>query len=244
MRPYFERDGIVIYHGDSRDVLPTIEPASVGLLLSDPPYGISLDTANAARGRGALSATDMAAPTTGRVKQAIAKSTDYIPVFGDSEPYDPTPLLRFKRLILFGANHFAPRLPDSPSWLVWDKTAGLVAKKRLIGICDNADAELIWTNLGGPVRILGHQWLGLMKATERGEARVHPTQKPVALLRWLIEFYSKPGDLILDPYMGSGSTLVAARDTGRRCIGIEIEERYCEIAARRLEQMMLPLEAR
>ena len=237
--PYFERDGIVIYHGDCRDILPSIEPASVGLLLSDPPYGINLDTANAARGRGGPVGGRKSTATTGRVKQAIAHSTDYPPVFGDAEPFDPSPLLAYPRLILFGANHFAPRLPDSPSWLVWDKTAGLVAKKRLIGFCDNADAELIWTNLGGPVRILGHQWIGLMKATERGVARVHPTQKPVALLRWLIEMYSKPGDLILDPYMGSGSTLEAARDTGRRCIGIEVSEAYCEIAARRLDQLTL-----
>lgn len=82
-----------------------------------------------------------------------------------------------------------------------------------------------------------------MKGTERGEARVHPTQKPVALIRWLIDFYSKPDDLILDPYAGSGTTLRAAMDQGRRAIGVEISEAYCEIAARRLDQMALPLEA-
>ncbi len=145
--------------------------------------------------------------------------------------------------MVFGANHFASRLPDSPSWIVWNKIAGLTARRRALGICDNADAELLWTNIGGPVRILEHQWLGLMKGTERGEARVHPTQKPVALLRWLIDYYSQPGDMILDPYLGSGTTLRAALDQSRRGIGIEIEERYCEIAARRLDQMALPLEA-
>lgn len=223
MKPYFERDGIVIYHADCRDVLPTLEADSVDLALSDPPYGISLDTANHQRKRGAL-----------------ALANDYAPVHGDSEPYDPSLLLRFPRLILFGGNHFASRLPESPSWLVWDKVANL-RSDRALGFNDNADAELIWTNIGGPVRVLRHQWIGLMKGTERGESRVHPTQKPVALIRWLIDYYSQPGDLILDPYIGSGTTAVAARDTGRRCIGIEISEAYCEIAARRLDQMVLPM---
>jgi len=224
MTPYYDRDGITIYHGDCRDILPTLEPSGVDLVLTDPPYGIDLDTANGSRKRGAL-----------------ATANDYAAVAFDDEPFDPAIILRYQRLILFGANHFASRLPESPSWIVWDKTAGLQSK-RAIGFNDNADAELIWTNLGGPVRILGHQWIGLMKATERGESRVHPTQKPVALVRWLVGHFSKPGDLILDPYMGSGPVARACLDLGRRYIGIELEEKYCEIAVRRLQQAVLPLE--
>jgi site-specific DNA-methyltransferase (adenine-specific) len=221
MKPYFERGGIVLYHGDCREILPTLDPASVDLVLTDPPYGIDLDTENRHRKRTAL-----------------AMANDYAPVYGDAEPFDPAHLLRFPRLVLFGGNHFAERLPTSSSWLVWDKVANL-RSDRALGFNDNADAELIWTNLGGPVRILRHQWIGLMKGTERGDARVHPTQKPVALLRWLIDLYSKPGDMILDPYVGSGTTLRAAIDQGRRAIGCEIEEAYCEIAARRCEQYVL-----
>lgn len=238
MTPYYTSPNgqIAIYHGDSREMLPTFDPADVGLVLTDPPYGISLDTANHSRGRSRPVRAD------GSRNMAVALSTDYPPVFGDDAPFDPLPLLRFRRLILFGGNYFAERLPPSPSWLVWDKIAGLIAKKRSLGVSDGADAELIWTNLGGPVRILRHQWLGLFKATERDQARVHPTQKPVALMRWLIDRYSAPGDLILDPYLGAGSTAIAAQDMGRRCIGIEFEERYCEIAVRRLAQQPLPLE--
>lgn len=221
MKPYYERDGIVIYHGDCREILPTLDASSVDLVLTDPPYGISLDTANRRRKRGLL-----------------APSNDYAPVFMDDEPFDPTPLLHFRRLILFGANHYATRLPESASWLVWDKNAGLHSN-RAIGFNDNADAELIWTNLGGPVRVLKHRWNGMMKATEQAEARLHPTQKPVALIRHLIDLYAR--GLILDPYMGSGSTLRAAMDLNRQAIGIEIEERYCEIAAKRLQQQVLPL---
>jgi site-specific DNA-methyltransferase (adenine-specific) len=219
VKPYYEDAACTIYHGDCREVLPTLEP--VDLVLTDPPYGISLDTANHARQRTAL-----------------ARANDYAPVFMDDEPYDPTPLLRYPRLILFGANHYATRLPESPSWIVWDKTAGLQSD-RAIGFNDNADAELIWTNLGGPVRVLKHRWIGIMKATERDDARLHPTQKPVALIRHLIELFAR--GTVLDPYMGSGSTLRAAKDLGRTAIGIEIEERYCEIAAKRLQQSVMAL---
>ena len=77
---------------------------------------------------------------------------------------------------------------------------------------------------------------GMIKASERDARRVHPTQKPVALMAWLIRSHTKPGDLVLDPYMGSGPTLRAAMDLSRRAIGIEMEERYCEAAVRRLEE--------
>lgn len=218
MTPYWSSsDGrLTIVHGDSREILPSIETRNV-LVLTDPPYGIDLDTANRQRQRGALTLTN-----------------DYPPVYGDDEPYDPTPLLRFPRLILFGGNHFADRLPTSPSWLIWDKTDGL-RSGRAIGFNDNADAELIWTNLGGPVRVLKHQWIGLMKMSERGDARVHPTQKPVLLMRWLIEMFARPDDVILDPYMGAGSTLVAAMSLGRQAIGIEYTQPYCDIAVGRLK---------
>jgi site-specific DNA-methyltransferase (adenine-specific)/modification methylase len=151
------------------------------------------------------------------------------------KPFDPTHLLQFGRVVLFGGNHFADRLPPTPSWIIWDKRDGITSN-------DNADCELAWTNLGGPARLYRHMWNGMIKASERDKRRVHPTQKPVALMAWIIGNHTQPGDLILDPYMGSGPVARAAADLGRRYIGIEIEERYCEIAARRLEQSVLPLE--
>jgi DNA modification methylase len=81
----------------------------------------------------------------------------------------------------------------------------------------------------------------MIKASERDQVRVHPTQKPVALMRWILTKWSKPGDLILDPYMGSGPVARACLDLGRRYIGVELEERYCEIAVSRLSQQVLPL---
>jgi site-specific DNA-methyltransferase (adenine-specific)/modification methylase len=223
MTPYFERAGIVIYHGDCREVLPSLAAGSVDLVLTDPPYGVSERTDRLTRKRTAL-----------------APCHDFPAIVGDDEPFDPSPLLRFRRLVLFGANHYAERLPASSSWIVWDKRDGLTSR-RGDAFNDNGDAELVWTNLGGPVRTYSHRWLGMLKDSERTDRRVHPTQKPVALMVRIIDWHTDVGAMILDPYMGSGPVLAAAYHLGRRAIGIEIDERYCEIAARRLSQMVLPL---
>jgi site-specific DNA-methyltransferase (adenine-specific)/modification methylase len=156
---------------------------------------------------------------------------DWPAVAGDDKPFDPSLILGWKMpTVLFGANHYADRLPASPSWMVWDKRDGL-------GSNDSADCELAWTNLGGPARLFRLRWSGMLRDAERGES-YHPTQKPVSLMVWVLQ---RTTGTILDPFMGSGSTLVAAKSLGRRSIGIEIEERYCEIAAQRCSQEVLGL---
>lgn len=207
-----------IYCADALDVIERFKgkESTVALLLTDPPYGIAVKTNYGERKRTAL-----------------AKSNDYPPIIGDDQPFDPAPLLVFPRVLMFGANYYANRLPHSPSWFAWDKLDGLTSKREL-GFNDSADIELAWSNLGGPARILKHRWMGAMKGSERGERRVHPTQKPIALMEQIIGAYTKPGDLVLDPYMGAGSTLIAAQRLGRRAIGVELSPDYCEIAKRRL----------
>jgi DNA modification methylase len=220
--PYYEQDGITIYHGDCREILPTLE--HVDLVLTDPPYGMGVHTDNRTQQRSKW-----------------GQANDYDPVAGDDEPYDPAPLMRFPRLIIFGANNFASRLPESTGWIVWDKLDGLTSKRE-VGFNDNSDIEIAWTNISTRSRLFRHRWMGAMKGSERGQKRLHPTQKPIVLMERIIQWATDPGDLVLDPYMGSGSTLVAAASIGRRAIGIEISEAYCEIAARRLQQSVLPLE--
>ncbi len=144
----------------------------------------------------------------------------------DAQPAIVSDFVRYPAVI-WGGNYFG--LPSASRWLVWDKGTG---------DNDYADCELAWTNLGGVVKKYSRGWVG-QNARESGEARVHPTQKPVELMRWCIGF--TPSGTILDPFMGSGSTLVAAKSLGRRAIGIEIEERYCEIAAQRCSQEVLGL---
>lgn len=226
MTPYYSDDLVAIYHGRCEDVISLLSEPD--LVLADPPYGVRERTARGQAGRG-------------RSPYALISARDFPPIEGDDAPYDPTPMLRFPRLVLWGANHYADRLPPSASWIVWDKLDGLVSK-RGFGFNDNGDAELAWTNLGGPVRVIQHRWMGLIRETEK-ERHVHPTQKPVAVMAVLIEAYTKPGDLVLAPYMGSGPELVAAKRLGRRAIGIETVEAYCEAAARRCSQEVLGLSA-
>jgi site-specific DNA-methyltransferase (adenine-specific) len=160
----------------------------------------------------------------------LARSTQFnrVSVVGDDEAFDPAPWLAFPRVVLFGANHFADKLPPSSHWLIWDKRDGVCSN-------DQADCEMAWTNADRPARLMRHLWNGMLKASERGDIRVHPTQKPVAVMEWALRQTTEPGQTILDPFMGSGTTGVAAVKLGRRFIGIEVEPKYYEIALKRIE---------
>lgn len=210
--PYYQDDAVAIYHGDCREWMPDAD-----VLVTDPPYGIRYS------------------PHKNRKKAWANKNFagDTV-VTGDGSAFDPGSLLKYRAIVLFGANHYAHLLPPSAAWIVWDKRDGMTSNNF-------ADCELVWTNLPDNARVFRHQWNGALRASERGEPRVHPTQKPLVLMRWILE--RCPPGTILDPFMGSGTTLVAAKSLNRKAVGIEIEERYCEIAARRCSQEVLGLSA-
>lgn len=229
MNPYFEDEWTTIYHGDMREVVAGLPP--VGLVCADPPYGGGLEVDYADRFR---SKAGKWWKNTDRTEQIR-----HVPVVGDDEPFDPAALLAIKseHKVLWGANWYANRLPDSGGWWLWDKRGG----RRDVTEADwpMGEGELAWTDAGKGVRIFRHTWFGLIRDSERGEY-FHPTQKPVALMQWCID-KSKTEGVVLDPYMGSGTTLVAAKNLRRKAIGIEVDEAYCEIAARRVSQGILAL---
>lgn len=127
--------------------------------------------------------------------------------------------------VIWGGNYFADFLPPQRGWLVWDKGQRI----------DQADGELAWSTQQTPLRIYT-----LNRVAIANDGAVHPTQKPRSLMRWCIGFFPD-AQTILDPFMGSGTTLRAAKDLNRKAIGIEIEERYCEIAAKRMSQLVMEL---
>jgi hypothetical protein len=194
-------------------------PTAGTLLCTDPPYGVNLNTKYASSQRGAL-----------------AGANDYPPVHGDDKPFDPRHLLVFQNIVTWGANYYADMLPRSGKWLIWDKRDG-------IAVNDQADCELAWTwgAKGTVPRMYKHLWNGMLKDSERTDRRVHPTQKPIALMKWCMGFFDD-SLTVYDPYAGAGSTLVAAVAMNRKAVGVEIEERYCEIAAKRLESTPIPME--
>lgn len=211
MKPYYQDNSVTIYHGDCRDILPQLDP--VDLVLTDPPYGIN-ENAHRIASHGKL-----------------AKTTDYGDFDWDIEPASKeeieAAIASAPKQIIWGGNYFW--LPPRRGWLVWDK----------LNTGNFADCELAWTNLSISVRKFEFLWNGMIRAGEaHGVPRVHPTQKPKELMTWCMSFVPD-ANIIIDPFMGSGTTLRAAKDLNRKAIGIEIEEKYCEIAAQRMFQEVL-----
>jgi DNA modification methylase len=133
-----------------------------------------------------------------------------------------------KLLIIWGGNYFADVLPQGTHWIVWDKLQTMPTF---------GDCELAWTSSPRKSVVkVTIEWNGLIGKEQH---RHHPTQKPVKLMNWCISKYSKSGDIILDGFLGSGTTAVAAKNLGRKFIGIEIEPKYAEIAKQRLAQEVL-----
>ena len=199
-----------LYCGDCRDVLPTM--GHVDALVTDPPYGIG-----EAAGKN-------------KSRSHLAKSTDYGNDAWDDKPIagDLIQALRdaTSTQIIFGGNYYD--LPPTSCWLVWDKDNGNA---------DFADCELAWTNMKCAVRRIKWRWNGfLQEDMKRKEKRVHPTQKPVPVMRWCIERIKANPQAILDPFMGSGTTGVACVQLGRKFIGIEKERKYFDIACRRIQE--------
>jgi DNA modification methylase len=213
VKPYYEADGITIYHGDALEVLPAL--SGVAATVTDPPYGINWKPRVNHRGKDQLWVDDIA--------------------------FDPQPWLGVGKAHLFwGAQYFADKLPVSESWLAW-------IKRPVAGFDFSNDrrtyatTEFAWCDFGVKPAFIAHVWDGGRRAgAAENRTFCHPSQKPLEVMRWCLTMCPVEG-LVLDPFMGSGTTLRAAKDLGRPAIGIEVEERYCEIAADRLAQGVLDL---
>lgn len=182
---------------------------NVDLVLTDPPYGI-----------------DVTKMTLGNGRKRVYRGGDW-----DSSPPGRTELNRLlaisRNQIFWGGNYFSNNLPSVRGWLVWNKHTGKNGY---------ADCELAWSSLDTVVKQFDLAWVGAnAKDTHK---RYHPTQKPVALMEWCINLANTTG-LVFDPYMGSGTTLVAAQKCGLSAIGVEVDEEYCKMAVERLRQTTL-----
>lgn len=190
-----------------------LDGAVIEMVFTDPPYGI------AHSGKG----------ITGN-----AKANDFGQILNDSDTKIARDFFELcqnnypkSKMIFWGANYYPQSLPNGFGWIVWDKQR---EGETFSG------AELAFVNHGIRVDVYRHQWHGMIKASERGEARVHPTQKPVALVEWCFTQYGNP-KTILDGFGGSGSTLIAAEKTNRTCFMMELDPKYCDVIIQRWENL-------
>lgn len=182
-------------------------PKCIDLIITDPPYGLGI----AQKGRVGLSQL-------------------FEPKSWDAQRPPRIYFNEMRRIsqhqIIWGGNYFADYLPPSRCWLAWWKNAGLPRHTF-------ADCELAWTSFDRPAYVFNSRWRGGIKDSKEPRY-AHPTQKPLALMAWCVDLFSAPGSLIVDPFLGTGTTALAAISLGRRCIGIEREPEYLDIARRRL----------
>ena len=200
-------EGVALYLGDCREI-----KVAADAVISDPPYGMNY------------------APKRCGTTDRKWHRRDERKVLGDDQDFDPAPWLGYERVVLWGANYYADKLPPGRRWLVWDKRRGGTQNQDFAA----SDCEIGWCNSSGTVKMKSHLWSGLCRESEIGE-HWHPTQKPVVLMAWCMEVAKVPaGAIVLDPFMGSGTTALACIRTGRRFVGIEKDEAHFATAVQRI----------
>lgn len=207
--------------GDCLELMKELPDNSIDLVLTDPPYGIGIGDKVGGDKPFGNKRKKSTGKNTIKAKEQISFNDSTIP---EKETFNE--MFRIsKHQIIFGGNYFLDYLPSTSCMIVWDK--------------DNsgnfADCELAWTSFNSAVRMFKFRWNGMLQEDMKNkEERVHPTQKPIPLFKWILENYSNEGDLILDPFLGSGTTLRACRETNRNGIGFEKEAKYEPIIRKRI----------
>ena len=219
--------------GDSTDkatVELLMDGKKADMVLSDPPYGMSLDT----------DFSDIKGSMKSMSRKNHTQGNKYNKVIGDNEDFTPELITTFfenfgycKEMFLFGADYFAEILPNKNdgSWLVWDK------RKESQADAIGSEFELCWSKSKHKRRMLRHDWFGFLSSQNGVDARnrVHPTQKPITLLADIIEQWGKDCVNVIDLYGGSGSTLIACEQLDRTCYMMELDPKYCDVIIKRWE---------
>lgn len=213
-----------VHNIDCMNLFNKLPDNSIDLIITDPPYGIGINKMNFV--------------TSGAVKVGGAYRNDYSnhDTTWDEKGLTKEQFFQIQRVsknqIIFGANNFTDILPNSRGWIVWDKRC----EDKFSN--DFADCELAWTSFDKPIKCFRYLWSGMLQSQMglHKEKRYHPTQKPIALGRWILQNYAQKGDIILDPFAGSGSFLIACQQSGYEYIGCEINKDYFDIITKRMNQ--------
>lgn len=228
MRPYYEKDGIQIFHGDCREILPQIGP--VDRLITDPVWPAPDKRLAGAGDPFGLLRDALAAASTRTIVIQMSRVSDprFLACVPASKKFMCTSFLRYAV-----PGHIGRVLGDGDVAYAFGEFIASAPGRRCVPAVTISSRGEQDRNHGKNRTEAEYQ-----KTQDR---LPHPCQRHLNHVRWLVKWFSDPGEVVLDPFLGTGTTAIAARDLGRRAIGIEIEERYCEIAARRLQQQLLPL---
>lgn len=215
----------IAYNMDCLEAMRQMEKGEFDLAIVDPPYGIGVLSMDYTKS-GAIRASGKSAAS----RRDYRKQGEW-----DVKPpreYFETLLKISKKSIIWGGNYFSDMLPPSKSYVVWDKRCD----DKMTN--DFADCEYAYMTSGmGVARMFRFPWNGMIQGDMKNkEERFHPTQKPVALYKWLLKHYAKPGDKILDTHLGSGSSRIAAYDFGYDFVGYEIDKEYFEKQEKRFKE--------
>ena len=206
---------VELLHTDCMEYMATLPDKAFELAIVDPPYGIGVMDSNPIANKSGDKNHNYA---TGKSQEWDSSAP--------SQAYFDELKRVSKEQIIWGGNYFLDHLGYCKAPIIWDK---------LNGMSMYADGEMAWTSKGLPrnLRIFKHQWCGAFKDSERNAIKIHPTQKPVQLYKWLLKNYAKEGDRILDTHLGSGSSAIAAFDGGFDFVGCEIDADYYAAAVKR-----------
>jgi DNA modification methylase len=203
---------------DSDSVAKLMDGQKADMVFTDPPYGIKVV-------KSEMVGANFGVAKKGKYSEVIADDTTETA----KEFYDTCISLGMNDFIIWGGNYFTDFLPFSDGWLIWNKRAGTDIRNTF------ADGEMAWCSFHTPIRIYDQLWNGMIREGEK-DKRVHPTQKPIRMLSEIITDHIK-GDLIFDGFLGSGSIMVASHQLKRKCYGMELDPKYCQVIIDRMKKL-------
>jgi DNA modification methylase len=210
---------------DSDQVAKLMSGEKVDMVFTDPPYGINVV-------KSEMVGANFGVAKKGKYSEVIADDT----IDTAREFYNTCVSLGMEKFIIWGGNYFTGFLPFSDGWLIWNKRAGTDIRNTF------ADGEMAWCSFHTPIRIYDQLWNGMIREGEK-DKRVHPTQKPIRMLSEIIQDHIK-GNVLFDGFLGSGSTMVASHQLNRKCYGIELDPKYCQVIVDRMLKLDPTLEVK
>ena len=233
MKPVIIDGWCTLYHADNAEIVDVLRGHEPDAVITDPPYGLGLKNVGLNSSQKSRPVVDYRTGVKREWENSHAFARGYPSIAGDDVGATLAAWLEFPQVLVWGADHLRSQLPTNGRFLAWDKLAGLESWDSF------SDVEFAWHSRFGKAGIISHRSKGVVsvKAGEENGKRYHPMQKPIRVMEWCIEQCRlERGATILDPYMGSGTTAIAAFKRGMQFVGVEIDRRWFDVAVERIKR--------